>query len=153
VLCVQVTGAALRSAKHVSPLVVHQLWRHTAKQGGGMLFTGMPVQDALPLLQQPLQQLLAAAARAITHPSLDSATAWEQLMAIALVRAGSWEDLLQLLPLAGKLYLYPMVEKAVQDVVVSQSIAAGSVTCWLVPRCAICVHHVRMLYMMCACFT
>ncbi len=64
-LCAGGRGAALRTrAKHVSPLVVRQLWKHAYEKHGSMVCTGAPVEEALPLLQQPMQQLLAAAVRA-----------------------------------------------------------------------------------------
>ncbi len=57
------TGAALRSTKHVSPLVVRQLWKHGSADGQVVACCICTAEQALPMLQQPLGQLLAAAVR------------------------------------------------------------------------------------------
>jgi hypothetical protein len=51
-------------------------------------------------------------------------------MLISLARAGSWEELLQLLPLAGEPRLFLLVEEAAKEVVMAHSIAAGEQRCW-----------------------
>lgn len=123
----QVRGAALGRAKHISPLVVSKLWKVSDDPNTNEPLCLYPcsAEQTLPLLQQPLQELLQAVLRitAATSPPYPSES--ERRLAVAQLGVASWGEVLQLLPLARHTGMYESLASCVRRVVAAESIAAG----------------------------